>query len=258
MSSGIGFAIDGHIARVTLDRPKALNSINSEMDLALFEAWTEINNNPDIWVAVLSAAGEKAFCAGADVSGGGDGAGRRMALGGGLTGVGGPLLTLRKPLIAAVQGYAIGGGFELAMCADIIVAADTTKFGIPETKVGIIGEAGIMHRAIRQLPHHIALAMILTGERIDVHQAERYGLVNEVVPYEKLAETATVWAERIASASPLAVQAAKDAVLSRAGWPLDAALATRYEPIEAYEYSADRLEGRAAFAEKRTAVWTGR
>lgn len=258
MSTGIEFEIDGHIARVTLDRPKALNSIDPEMDAALFEAWTEVNSNPDIWVAVLGATGEKAFCAGANVSGGAEGDGRRMALGGGLTGVGGPMLTLRKPLVAAVQGYAIGGGFELAMCADIIVAADSAQFGIPETKVGIIGEAGIMHRAIRQLPHHIALALILTGERIDAQQAERFGLVNEVVPFEKLLETALSWAERIASASPLAVQAAKDAVLSRAGWPLDVALGTRYEPIEAYAASADRIEGRTAFAEKRVAQWSGR
>ncbi|MGW5147160.1 enoyl-CoA hydratase-related protein [Rhodococcus koreensis] len=258
MSSGIQFELDGHVAGVTLDRPTALNSIDPEMDQALFEAWTEINSNPDIWVAVLGATGEKAFCAGANVSGGTEGAGRRMALGGGLTGVGGPLLTLRKPLVAAVQGYAIGGGFELAMCADIIVAADTAQFGIPETKVGIIGEAGIMHRAIRQLPHHIAMSLILTGDRIDAQQAERYGFVNEVVPFEKLAETARSWADRIASASPLAVQAAKDAVLSRVGWPLDVALATRYEPIEAYANSADRVEGRAAFAEKRAAQWTGR
>ncbi|GAA5063732.1 enoyl-CoA hydratase-related protein [Nocardia callitridis] len=258
MSSGILFELDDHVARVTLDRPKALNSIDPEMDAALLEAWTEINANPDIWVAVLGATGEKAFCAGANVSADAEGDGRRMALGGGLTGVGGPLLTLRKPLIAAVQGYAIGGGFELAMCADIIVAADTAKFGIPETKVGIIGEAGIMHRAIRQLPHHIAMALILTGERIDAELAQRYGLVNEVVPYDELFETATSWAERITAASPLAVQAAKDAVLSRAGWPLEVALATRYEPIEAYANSADRLEGRAAFAEKRAARWTGR
>jgi crotonobetainyl-CoA hydratase len=258
MSSGILFERDGHIARVTLDRPKALNSIDPEMDQALFEAWTEINADPDIWVAVLSASGEKAFCAGANVSGGADQPARRMALGGGLTGVGGPLLTLRKPLVAAVQGYAVGGGFELAMCADIIVAADTAQFGIPETKVGIIGEAGIMHRAIRQLPHHIAMAMILTGDRIKADVASQYGLVNQVVPYADLASTATEWAEKIAAASPLAVQAAKDAVLSRAGWPLEVALATRYEPIEAYEFSDDRKEGRVAFAEKRPAQWTGR
>ncbi|QYB02145.1 enoyl-CoA hydratase/isomerase family protein [Rhodococcus sp. USK10] len=258
MSGGILFDVENHFACVTLDRPKALNSIDPEMDAALFEAWSEINSNPDIWVAVVGATGEKAFCAGANVSGGTEGDGRRMALGGGLTGVGGPLLTLRKPLIAAVQGYSIGGAFELAMCADIIVASDIAPFGIPETTVGIIGEAGIMHRAIRQLAHHIVMAMILTGERIDAQQAERYGLVNEVVPFEKLAETAASWADRIASGSPLAVHAAKDAVLSRAGRPLEVALATREAPIEAYANSVDRLESPEAFAEKRAAQWTGR
>jgi enoyl-CoA hydratase/carnithine racemase len=258
VSSGVKFVQDEHIARVTLDRPQALNSINPEMDSALYEAWTEINANPEIRVAILSATGEKAFCAGADVSGASGEPTRRMALGGGLTGVGGPLLTLRKPLVAAVQGYAIGGGFELAMCADIIVAADNTQFGIPEVKAGIIGEAGIMHRAIRQLPHHIALAMILTGDRIKAADAERFGLVNEVVPYAELGAAAQQWAERLAAVSPLAVQAAKDAALSRAGWPLEVALATRYEPIEAYAFSQDRLEGRQAFAEKRKPEWSGR
>ncbi len=257
MSSGVDFTKDGHVARVRLDNPRALNAITPQMDDALSAAWTEINDDPGIWAAILSATGEKAFCAGADVSAGTAGPERRMALGGGLTGVGGPLLTLRKPLIAAVQGYVIGGGCELAMCADIIVAADTAQFGIPETKVGIIGESGIMHRAIRQLPHHVALAMILTGERLPAAKAEQYGLVNEVVPFAELAAAADRWAGRILAGSPLAVQAAKDAAMSRLGWPLEIALATRYEPIEAYASSKDRLEGRAAFAEKRNPVWQG-
>ncbi|MFF2850302.1 enoyl-CoA hydratase-related protein [Streptomyces sp. NPDC058001] len=258
MSSEVEFTKDGPVARVTLNRPKSLNAITPAMDDALFAAWNDINDDPDIRVAILSATGEKAFCAGGDVSGGTENPDRRMALGGGLTGVGGPLLTLRKPLIAAVQGYVIGGGCELAMCADIVVAADTTQFGIPETKVGIIGEAGIMHRAIRQLPHHVALAMILTGERLPAAKAELYGLVNEVVPYADLSAAAERWARKVAAGSPLAVQAAKDAALSRLGWPLDVALATRYEPIEAYASSKDRLEGRAAFAEKRPPQWQGR
>lgn len=258
MSSGVRFAKDGHLAHVTLDNPTALNAISPPMDDALHAAWQDINADPDIWVAILSATGEKAFCAGADVSGGDPAPDRRMALGGGLTGVGGPLVTLRKPLIAAVQGYVIGGGCELAMCADIIVAADNAQFGIPETKVGIIGEAGIMHRAIRQLPHHVALAMILTGERLPAAKAEQYGLVNEVVPAADLAAAAHRWAERIIAGSPLAVQAAKDAALSRLGWPLEVALATRYEPIEAYAATSDRREGRAAFAEKRKPRWQGR
>jgi enoyl-CoA hydratase/carnithine racemase len=257
VSSGIEFVKDGHVARVKLDNPKALNAINPEMDDALLAAWTEIDSDPDIWVAILSAAPGKAFCAGADVSGGTE-RDRRMALGGGLTGVGGPQYHLRTPLIAAVHGYVIGGGFELAMCADVIVAADDTQFFIPEVKAGIIGEAGIIHRAVRQLPHHIAMGMILTGDRLPAAKAEQHGLVNEVVGVDELGAAADRWAGKIAACAPLAVQAAKDAARSGLGMPLEQALTTRYEPIEAYAGTKDQLEGVAAFAEKRTPVWTGR
>lgn len=252
----IEFSQEGHIAHVRLNRPKALNAIDSEMDQGLLEAWQEINRNRDIWVAVLSAEGDRAFCVGADVSGGAERP-SRMALGGGLTGVGGPTVTLKKPLVAAVQGYVLGGGFELAMCADIIVAANTAQFGLPETKVGIIGEAGIMHRAARQLPHRVAMGMILTGDRMKADEAMHYGLVNEVVEPGELAAAALRWAEKITANSPLAVQAAKAAVLQRLDWPLDVALATRFEPIEEYAYSEDRVEGRRAFAEKRKPEWKG-
>lgn len=257
MSSGIEFAKDGHIARVTLNNPTALNAINPAMDDALLAAWIEIDADPDIWVAVLNAAPGKAFCAGADVSGGTD-RDRRMALGGGLTGVGGPQYHLRTPLIAAVHGYVIGGGFELAMCADIIVAADNTQFFIPEVKAGIIGEAGIIHRALRQLPHHIAMAMVLTGDRLPAATAAQYGLVNEVVPVEKLDAAALGWTQRVTDCAPLAVQAAKDAALRGLGMPLEQALTTRYEPIETYAGTKDQVEGLAAFAEKRKPTWTGR
>jgi enoyl-CoA hydratase/carnithine racemase len=251
----VEFSKNGHVAEVRLNRPKSLNAISGEMDQALLEAWNEINANPDIWVVVLSAEGERAFCVGADISGGTDRAGR-MALGGGLTGVGGPLVTLRKPMIAAVQGYALGGGMELALCADIIVAADTAKFGMPETKVGIIGESGIMHRAIRQLPYRVALAMILTGERLSAEEARGFGLVNEVSTFAALGEASQRWTDLVLAASPLAVQAAKDAALSRLGFPLEVALATRYEPIENYAFSSDVTEGRRAFQDKRPAEWT--
>ena len=208
-------------------------------------------------MAVLSAEGERAFCVGADVSGGAERP-SRMALGGGLTGIGGPLVTLKKPLVAAVQGYALGGGFELALCADVIVAADTVQFGLPETKAGIIGECGVVHRAMRQLPYHIAMGLILTGDRMGAEDAQRYGLVNEVVEASELMAAANRWAAKIAAASPLANQAAKAAALGRLGYPLEVALATRFEEIEEYAYSEDKQEGRNAFVEKRKPEWRGR
>ncbi|MDH4609253.1 enoyl-CoA hydratase-related protein [Pseudomonas sp. BN102] len=255
--SNVDFYIEGHIAHVRLNRPKSLNAINGDMDQALFEAWQEINRNPEVWVAVLSAEGDRAFCVGGDISGGTERA-SRMAVGGGLTGIGGPLVKLKKPLVAAVQGYALGGGFELALCADIIVAADNAQFGLPETKAGIIGECGVVHRAVRQLPQRIAMAMILTGDRMSAQDAFSYGLVNEVVEPANLAEAATRWAEKVAAASPLANQAAKDAATSRLDYPLEVALATRFESIEEYASSEDVLEGRNAFIEKRKAEWKGR
>jgi enoyl-CoA hydratase/carnithine racemase len=253
----IEFNIEGHIAHVRLNRPQGLNAITQEMDDLLLDAWNTINSDPEIWCAILSAEGEKGFCIGADVSGGAERK-TRMALAGGLTGIGGPLVTLKKPLIAAVQGFCVGGGFELAMCADIIVAAETAQFGLPETKVGIIGECGVVHRAMRQLPHHIAMAMILTGERIKADVAERFGLVNEVVPFADLAATAQKWADKINAASPLANQAAKAAALGRLGHPLEVALMTRFEEIEQYAESNDKREGEMAGAERRKPVWTGR
>ena len=254
--SDVMFRKDGHVASVRLNRPAGLNAITPAMDRMLWDAWATINDDPDIWVAVLSAEGEKGFCIGADVSGGTDRVGR-MALGGGLTGIGGPLVTLKKPLIAAVQGFCVGGGFELAMCADLIVAADTAQFGLPETKVGIIGECGVVHRAIRQLPHRIAMQMILTGDRIKADQALHFGLVNEVVPFADLDAAVQRWTDRILAASPLAVQAAKHAVLARRDMPLEIALMTRFEPIEAYTDSDDQKEGLAAASERRKPVWTG-
>jgi len=253
----VEFTIEGHVAHVRLNRPQGLNAITQEMDDLLLDAWNTINSDPDIWCAILSAEGEKGFCIGADVSGGAERK-TRMALAGGLTGIGGPLVTLKKPLIAAVQGFCVGGGFELAMCADIIVAAETAQFGLPETKVGIIGECGVVHRAMRQLPHHIAMAMILTGERIKADVAERFGLVNEVVPFADLAATAQKWADKINAASPLANQAAKAAALGRLGHPLEVALMTRFEEIEQYAESNDKREGELAGAERRKPVWTGR
>jgi enoyl-CoA hydratase/carnithine racemase len=235
----VDFVVDGHIAHVRLNRPEGMNAITPDMDDRLFAAWSEINANP------------------ADVSEGAERK-RRLALGGGLTGIGGPLLTCNKPMVAAVQGFCVGGGFELAMCADIIVVADTAQFGLPETKVGIIGECGVVHRAIRQLPYHIAMQLILTGDRIKADEARQYGLVNEVVPYDGLAAAALRWAEKLNAASPLAVQAAKAAALGRLGYPLEVALMTKFEAIEAYAATEDKKEGERAAGERRRPVWVGK
>lgn len=253
----VEFSTENHVAHVRLNRPDGMNAITGAMDDLLLEAWTAINDDPDIWCAIVSAEGEKAFCIGADVSEGPERQ-TRMALAGGLTGIGGPQVTLNKPLIAAVQGFCVGGGLELAMCADIIVAAENAQFGLPETRHGIIGECGVVHRAIRQLPHHVAMAMILTGERISAAKAEHYGLANEVVPLEELAGAAANWAAKINKCAPRANQAAKAAVLGRAGYPLEVALMTRFEEIEQYAESEDVKERDAAAAEGRRPVWTGR
>lgn len=255
--SEVLFSVDGHVARVRLNRPAALNAINGAMNLALREVWNEVNRNPSIRVVLLSAEGEKAFCVGADLKDA-TAPSERIAFGGGITGVGGPLLTVVKPIVAAVQGYVLGGGFELAMCADVIVAAEAAEFGLPETAVGVIGDCGVVHRAIRQLPYRVALGMILTGGRLSAGEALRHGLVNEVVKREAVESAVEAWCERLLAASPLAVQAAKDAALSRLDHPLAVALASRFERIESYAFTADCSESRQAFLAKRSPSWLGR
>ncbi|MEU6643552.1 enoyl-CoA hydratase-related protein [Saccharomonospora sp. NPDC046836] len=258
MAPELLYEVRDHVAYLTLNRPKVLNSISFELDQELAQRWDEIDADPDIWVAVLAASGDRAFCAGADISGGAQANPNRLSLGGGLTGVGGSLRILKKPLVVAAQGYVLGGGFELAMCADIIVAADNAQFGLPEVRAGIIGDSGVIHRAVRQLPYRVAMAMILTSERLPAEAARAYGLVNEVVPAADLASAAQRWAEKLVAASPLAQQAAKEAVRIGIDLPLPTALGMRYEPIELYASSEDVNEGRKAFAEKRVPIWTGR
>ncbi len=252
----IEFEVSNRVAHIKLNRDDAMNTITGEMDDLLYDAWRTINDDPGIWCAILSAAGTKAFSIGADVSEGPERK-SRMALAGGLTGIGGPLVKLNKPLIAAVQGFCVGGGFELAMCADIIVAADNAQFGLPETRHGIIGECGVVHRAVRQLPHRIAMAMILTGERIDAQTALQHGLVNEVVSIDALPDAAQAWADKVNKCAPLANQAAKTAALGRQGYPLEVALMTRFEEIEQYAESEDVKERDLAASEGRRPVWTG-
>ena len=253
----VTFTVREHIAYVRLNRPQVLNAISAEVDAALFSVWTAINADPNIWVAIISGEGDRAFCVGADIT---DDlrSERKLAFGGGLTGVGGAQVALTKPLIAAVHGYVLGGGFELTLCADIIVAASDTLFGLPEVRSGIIGECGVVHRAIRQLPCRVALAMIMTGENLSAERALHYGLINAIVEPEQLMEVAEGWAQKVCAASPLAVQAARSAALEMLEAPLSVALSSRYNLIESYQRTSDYEEGRRAILERRTPVWTGR
>ena len=258
MEKPVSYRVESHVARVRLERPRSLNALDVATDQALLEAWREIDRDPAVRVAVLEAAGERAFSAGADVKDMAARARSEIAIGGGLTGLGGPQVELRKPLIAAVQGLALGAGFELALCADLIVVASDVSFGMPETKIGLIGEAGVVHRLTRQLPGRLATAMILCGRRLDAETALRLGLVNEVVAPEDLHAAAGRWAEEIAAASPLVVQAAKQAIREGEGRPLGEALSRRYGLIEEFQGSADREEALDAFAAGREPRWEGR
>jgi crotonobetainyl-CoA hydratase len=242
---------------VRLNRPEKLNAINDEMDLALFETWKTVNEDESIWCCVISGAGERAFCVGADISGARAGQ-AGLAFGGGLTGVGGPQLALRKPLIAAVHGYCLGGGFELAMCADMIIASEDAIFGLPETSAGIIAHCGVVHRAVRRLPHSIAMGMILANARLSACDAERFGLANKIATKASLLSEAWQWASNVAACSPLANAAAKAAALRGLEGSLTSALTSNHPEIENYGSSHDAAERDEAAAGNRTPIWRGR
>lgn len=253
----IDFEVRGRVAEVRLNRPAVLNAIDADMDRALADAWARIDGDPDIHVALLTAAGDRAFCAGADLSDpptGQDG----LSFGGGLTGIGGRLVRLQKPLIGVVHGHVLGLGFELAMCADILVAADNTRFRLPEARAGFIDHCGVVHRAIRQLPHHVALAMVIASEPLDAARALQFGLVNEVATVAALPAAAERWTEKILGCAPLVSQAAKQALFMGLEKGLEQALGQRYPLIDAYAASHDRHEASAAWQERRTPQWRGR
>ncbi len=255
--ASIDFEVRGNLAEVRLNRPAVLNAVNAEMDRALAQAWARIDSDPDIHVAILTGAGDRAFCAGADMSDpptGQDG----LSFGGGLTGIGGRLVPLQKPLIAVVHGHVLGLGFEMAMCADILIAADDTQFRLPEARAGFIDHCGVVHRAIRQLPHHVAMAMIVASEPLDAAHALQYGLVNETAPMADLAATTERWVQKILGCAPLVSQGGKQAALLGLDQGLNAALDRRYPLIDAYASTADCVEAASAWKERRAPKWQGR
>ena len=188
----------GQVAEVTLNRPQAMNALTAEMGVELRQAWRRIESDPEVAVAVVTGAGERAFCAGVDIGE----LERDPDEQEDLTGFGGPATRLAKPMVAAVRGYAVGAGCKLAMCADVIVASSDARFGYPEARVGVLGNGDFVHRPMRQLPRREALATLLTGRLIDADRAGRLGLVNEVVEPDELLPAASRWAASIVQSSP--------------------------------------------------------
>ncbi|MBE1489204.1 enoyl-CoA-hydratase DpgD [Plantactinospora soyae] len=253
-----------HVAYVTLDRPEVLNAMDLRMHEELGVIWDEVEADDDVRIVVLTGAGDRAFSAGQDLRERAElnRLGAQPTTFGSRGQPGSPRLTERfnfsKPVVARVNGYALGGGFELALACDIIVAADHAVFALPEVLLGLVPGAGGAFRLSRQLPLKAAMGYLLTGRRMTAHVAFHFGLVNEVVPADRLDRCVADWVDALLRGAPLAMRAIKEAVLRSVDMPMEQAFATRFEWEQRRMYSRDAVEGPQAFAENRDPVWDGR
>ncbi len=245
------------VALVTLDRPEALNALSFGLLAELVEVLEALDTDGTVLAIVLTGAGERAFAAGADIKEMADATPESLADGGGF-GHWDELRMIRKPLIAAVRGFALGGGCELAMACDLIVAGDDAQFGQPEIRIGVMPGAGGTQRLTRAIGKAKAMELILTGRTIDAREAERLGLVTRVVPAEATVESALALAAEIAAMPPLAVAAAKRAVNEAYEATLAQGLADERQAFFDLFATADQKEGMAAFVDKRPPRWSGR
>ncbi|WP_394619029.1 enoyl-CoA-hydratase DpgD [Lentzea sp. JNUCC 0626] len=262
---GVRYEKDGRVARVTLDRPEVLNAMDRATHARLAEVWDDFEADDDVWVAVLTGAGERAFSVGQDLKelAALQREGRAEPSSFGSRGKPGwPRLTerfdLAKPVVAAVRGYAYGGGFELAMACDLVVAAEDAVFALPEARLGLVAGAGGVFRLARQAPFRVALGHLLTGRPMTAARAYELGLVNEVVPAAELESCVDGWVADLVRAAPLAVRAAKEAATRSVSLSLPEAFAAEYVWERRRMASLDAAEGPAAFAEKREPRWLGR
>ena len=251
---------DGHVATITLNRPKVLNALNSGVIADLSRAFTELEADDGVRAIILTGAGEKAFAAGADI-------GELNALPNAVEGARkartGQHLTLhmerlRKPIIVAVNGFALGGGCEIAMAGDIRIASENAKFGQPEVNLGLIPGYGGSQRTTRLVGRGMAMYLCLTGEIIDAQEALRIGLVQKVVPLAELQTEAQRMAKLIASKAPLAIELCKSVINEGAGVPLAESLALEALNFGNLVNTEDFREGTSAFLEKRKAEWKAR
>ncbi|MBB2988392.1 enoyl-CoA hydratase-related protein [Terracoccus luteus] len=254
--------VEGHVARITLNRPEVLNALDSETHRLLADAWEVVNGDTEVRVAVLTGAGTRAFCVGQDLKETAAHTDAVRAVSFGSAGKpGAPRLTDRfditKPVVARVFGHVLGGGFELAMATDLIVAADDSSFGLPEALRGLVPGAGGVFRLGRQVPPRVALEHLLTGRPMSAERALHFGLVNAVVPREDLDRSVDDLVQAILRAAPLSVRAIKQSFYESQALPLPDAFARTYTEEERRRQSRDAREGVVAFAEKRDPVWTG-
>jgi enoyl-CoA hydratase len=247
--------VSGHIATITLNRPKSLNALSPELMDELIAAVEFCDADDSIRVLILTG-GPKVFAAGADIKAMSESSPMKMVVSR-LIAKWDRLRSCRKPIIAAVGGYALGGGCELAMMCDIILASETAQFGQPEINIGVIPGAGGTQRLTRAIGPYRAMELILTGEMISAQEAARYGLVNHVCPADALLGEARRLAEKIASRPPLAVQMAKDAVRYAAETTLREGLEIEKRNFYLLFDTQDQKEGMRAFVEKRKPTFTG-
>lgn len=254
----VHFSVEARVARVTLDRPERMNAVGAETEAELEAIWREIEARNDISCVVLTGAGEKAFCTGADLKGGGS-SGIEYWATGRTNGFGGLAFrrSLDVPVIARVNGYALGGGFEMVLGCDIVVAADTAKFGLPEARVGRMPLDGGMVLLQRKIAFNRAMAVMLTGRQFSAAEMEAYGIVNEVASAAQLDAAVDRWVSEIVACAPLSLRAIKQTV-NRTGHLSPAeAQALRTPALVRALQSEDANEGVMAFREKRAPVWRG-
>ena len=250
---------DGGILEVTLDRPKA-NAIDLATSRVMGEVFASFRDDPELRVAVLTGAGERFFCPGWDLKAAAEG--DAVDANYGVGGFGGlqELRGLNKPVIAAINGICCGGGLELALSADILLAADHATFALPEIRSGTVADAASI-KLPKRIPYHIAIEMLLTGRWLEAEEAARWGLINRVVPAADLAAEARKLAESLASGPPLVFAAIKEIVREAEDMKFQDAMnritRSQFETVERLYLSEDQKEGARAFAEKRDPVWRG-
>jgi enoyl-CoA hydratase/carnithine racemase len=250
---------DGHVLTVTIKRPEVMNALHPAANAELASVWDDFASDPELWVGIITGAGDRAFSAGNDLkhqASGGDMSGQPASGFGGLT----SRFDLDKPVIAAVNGVAMGGGFEIALACDIIIASDNATFALPEPRVGLAALAGGLQRLPRMIPLKQAMGMILTGRRVGAEEGKALGFVTDVASHDELMPSARRWAEMILECSPVSVRASKQTVLRSLDIPsLEEAMKLgQYPAIGDLLRSEDFIEGPLAFAQKRAPQWKGR